>query len=160
MLVIVDMQEQVFDSSSESYISTAAEIVDPILGRLNSARANGELIVFTQDIPLEADPSQPELQIYKEFLPYTTDAEVMRKEYYAPAPEDLIALRDRHFAAEDAGVIEVAGVETSICVLATVIGLLSIFPEADFEVCRKRVASKEHEKEALTLLKAMNVAIK
>lgn len=160
MLVVVDMQEQTFDSKSENFIPEAATIVQPIVERLKVAEEKDELILFTQDIPLESDPMQPELQIYKEFLPYTKHAEIMKKEYYAPAPADLIALRDRHFTGADAGEIEVVGVETSICVLATIMGLLSIFPEADFIIHRERVASKEHEEMALTLLEGMNVVIK
>lgn len=53
MLVIVDMQNQILDEENEAYVPDSAALVKRIAKRLEQARANGEYILHTRDIPIE-----------------------------------------------------------------------------------------------------------
>lgn len=53
MLVIIDMQNQVLDPTSDFYVPSSEELVDRIAQRLAKARENNELVLFTRDIPIE-----------------------------------------------------------------------------------------------------------
>ena len=61
MLVIVDMQNQILDEENEAYVPDGAALVKRIAKRLEQARANGEYILHTRDIPIEVKgtPADP-----------------------------------------------------------------------------------------------------
>lgn len=73
MLVVIDMQNQIRDENSQSFISDSPALITRIAKRLQQARAEGEYILFTRDIPIDCkdtpDEEQEALQIVPELQP-------------------------------------------------------------------------------------------
>lgn len=164
MLVVIDMQNQVLDKNSESYIPNSEQLVVKIAKRLEQARKNNEYVLFTKDIPVEYKDSDkenlPELQIIPALTPLAEE-NVVKKYYYSIPPEFLLDIKKQYFESEDQQkIIEVTGIETNVCVLSNTIELQSAFPEADFIIDQTLVAGKNHEQSALKILKDFNVEIR
>ena len=138
MLVVIDMQNQIRDENSQSFISDSPALITRIAKRLQQARAEGEYILFTRDIPIDCkdtpDEEQEALQIVPELQPLPNDKN-----------------EQKH--------IEVTGVETNICVLSNTIEIQSAFPEADFLINQQLVSGRNHESSGLKILQDFNVEV-
>lgn len=162
MLVIVDMQNQILDEENEAYVPDGAALVKRIAKRLEQARADGEYILHTRDIPIEVkgtpDEEADALQLIPELKPLENE-KVVKKYYYSIPPEVLIDIKKNLFETEEEKKIEITGVETNICVLSNTIEIQSAFPDADFTINKTLVAGKNHESQGLDILRDFNVEI-
>ncbi len=162
MLVIIDMQNQVLDPTSDFYVPGSKALVDRIAQRLSKARATHELVLFTRDIPIEKKGKEeeiPALQLIPKLAPLPNEV-VLKKYYFTLPPEKLLEIKD-HLSDQknEQKSIEVVGIETNLCVLSNTIALQSTFPEADFFLDPTLLSENEHGKIAIELLKDFNVTI-
>jgi len=132
MLVIIDMQNQILDPTSDAYVPDSHSLIARIAQRLKIARENQEYILHTRDV---------------------------KKYYYSIPPEVLIEIKNNIFQDKEEKYIEITGVETNICVLSNTIEIQSAFPDANFFIQKNLVAGKKHESEGLDILKDFNVKI-
>ncbi|WP_461197810.1 isochorismatase family protein [Enterococcus sp. N249-2] len=162
MLVIIDMQNQILDAQNDAYVPDSQALSARIARRLRRARENHEYILYTPDIPIALKDTPHEerasLQIIPELAPRENE-KVVKKYYYSIPPEVLIDIKETIFAAKEEKEIEIAGVETNICVLSNTIEIQSAFPDADFVIQKELVAGKSHESEGLDILKDFHVKI-
>jgi nicotinamidase-related amidase len=163
MLVVIDMQNQILDENSQSFISDSPALIQRIAKRLQQARTNGEYILFTRDIPIDykdtPDEEHEALQIVPELRPLPNE-KVVKKYYFSIPPEVLLEIKEQLFKTQDEQKqIEVTGVETNICVLSNTIELQSAFPEADFFIDRQLVSGRHHESSGLKILQDFNVEV-
>ncbi|WP_165005984.1 MULTISPECIES: isochorismatase family cysteine hydrolase [unclassified Enterococcus] len=162
MLVVIDMQNHILDPESEFFIPHSDQLSERIARRLEEAREKNEYVLFTRDIPIECKDKEEEredLQLISALSPRENER-VIKKYYFTIPPETLVEIKQGFFESkEEQKEIELAGIETNLCVLSNLIGLQSAFPEADFFVNPDLVSSREHEDIALELLKDFNVAI-
>lgn len=165
MLVIVDAQNCNLHPEGEKYFSGSEQLIPKLAQKIKDCNAAGESILYTQDIPIKEKGKSEDrwdLAIVDELLPLLKPENKVKKNYYGIPPERLLVIRQQlfpdHFGEKR---IEVAGVETNICVVANVILLQSAFPEADFYVSRQLVSAKDQAKEeqALALLADLNVQV-
>ncbi|MBO0482365.1 isochorismatase family protein [Candidatus Enterococcus courvalinii] len=162
MLVIIDMQNHILNPTSKFYVPNATHLVHPITQRLEKARKTNEYVLFTRDIPVEKKGKAEEtndLQLISALTPLEKE-QVIKKYYFTIPPEKLVEIKDNFFAnKQEEKKIEVTGVETHLCILANVLALQSAFPEAEFTINQRLVASKEQQAVAFDLLKHFNVSI-
>ncbi|HCE12978.1 MAG TPA: isochorismatase [Enterococcus sp.] len=162
MLVIIDMQNQILDPTSDAYVPDSHSLIARIAQRLKIARENQEYILHTRDIPIDLKDTPEEesnlLQIVPELAPINNE-KVVKKYYYSIPPEVLIEIKNNIFQDKEEKYIEITGVETNICVLSNTIEIQSAFPDANFFIQKNLVAGKKHESEGLDILKDFNVKI-
>ena len=100
MLVVIDMQNQIRDENSQSFISDSPALITRIAKRLQQARAEGEYILFTRDIPIDCkdtpDEEQEALQIVPELQPLPNE-KVIKKYYFSIPPEVLLEIKEQLF---------------------------------------------------------------
>lgn len=162
MLVVIDMQNHILDPTSEFYIEDAEALVERVNTRLNQARAANEYVLFTRDIPIDRkdEAESEDLKIIPTLSPLPNEREI-KKYYFTLPPETLTEIKHSLFERkEEQKTIEVVGIETNLCVLSNTIALQSAFPEADFIIDSSLVSSRNHEPQALKLLKDFNVYVK
>ena len=69
MLVVIDMQNQIRDENSQSFISDSPALITRIAKRLQQARAEGEYILLQRDIPIDCkDTLMKNKKRYRSFL--------------------------------------------------------------------------------------------
>lgn len=163
MLVVIDMQNQIRDENSQSFISDSPALITRIAKRLQQARAEGEYILFTRDIPIDCkdtpNEEQEALQIVPELQPLPNE-KVIKKYYFSIPPEVLLEIKEQLFNDKNEQKhIEVTGVETNICVLSNTIEIQSAFPEADFLINQQLVSGRNHESSGLKILQDFNVEV-
>lgn len=159
MLVIVDMQNRILDSSDENYISGAKSLLPRLKRRLLQARKSEEVVLFTRDIPIEYKNQAEEitkLQIIRDLAPLASEF-VFKKNYFTLAPETLLEIGKVVEKQKYPKEIEVAGAELGICVLANILALQSVFPAADFYVNPQLVTGNKWNEETLKILQEFNV---
>ncbi|PAB00767.1 isochorismatase family protein [Enterococcus canintestini] len=159
MLVIVDMQNRILDSADENYIPSAKALLPQLKNRLDYARKSAEVVLFTRDIPIEYKDQAEEitkLQIIRELAPLNHEF-VFKKNYFTLAPETLLEIRRVVEKQKLPKEIEVVGAELSICVLANILALQSVFPAADFYVNPQLVTGNKWNEEALKILQEFNI---
>lgn len=162
MLVVIDMQNHILDPTSEFYLEDGEALVERVNTRLNQARAANEYVLFTRDIPIERkdEAESEDLKIIPTLSPLPNEREI-KKYYFTLPPETLTEIKHSLFERkEEQKTIEVVGIETNLCVLSNTIALQSAFPEADFIIDSSLVSSRDHEPQALKLLKDFNVYVK
>lgn len=165
MLVVIDPQNTYLHPKGEQYLPAGELFVTRLKQRIQQALAKEEYILYTRDIPIE-DKNQTEerwqLQIVAELKPLLAQGTELKKYFYAMPPERLLEIRHDKVGQQWWDEIEVCGSETQVCVLANLLGLQSVFPEADFVVDRRFILSGDAQKEqaALTLLADFGVVIK
>ncbi|WP_159723508.1 isochorismatase family protein [Enterococcus sp. CSURQ0835] len=154
MLVVIDPQNTYLDPKGEQYLSGGEDFVPHLQQRIKQALADEEYILYTRDIPIEnknEDEDDWQLQVVAALKPWLTSATELKKYFYALPPERLLELRHAKTGQEWWAEIEVCGSETQICVLANLLGLQSVFPEADFVVDRRYLFSSDQQKAQATL---------
>lgn len=162
MLVVIDMQNHILDPTSEFYLEDGETLVERVNTRLNQARAANEYVLFTRDIPIERkdEAESEDLKIIPALSPLSDEREI-KKYYFTLPPEILTEIKHSLFERkEEQKTIEVVGIETNLCVLSNTIALQSAFPEADFIIDSSLVSSRNHEPQALKLIKDFNVYVK
>ncbi|MGM0137983.1 hypothetical protein IGI65_000385 [Enterococcus sp. DIV0755b] len=159
MLVIVDMQNRILDSADENYIPSAKALLSQLKNRLDYARKSAEVVLFTRDIPIEYKDQAEEitkLQIIRELAPLNREF-VFKKNYFTLAPETLLEIRRVVEKQKLPKEIEVVGAELSICVLANILALQSVFPAADFYLNPQLVTGNKWNAETLKILQEFNI---
>ncbi|MDT2641151.1 isochorismatase family protein [Enterococcus dongliensis] len=161
MLVIVDMQRRILDMTDKNYVQGAQALIPKLKTRLEKARESREFVLFTKDIPIEYKNKAeelPKLKIIEELSPLPNEV-VFKKNYYTLPPESLVEIRKLAEKNKDLNGIEVAGAELSLCVLANILALQSIFPEEDFYLNSELVTGNKFNKVTLEMLQDFNVRV-
>src|SRR5699024_8049062 len=103
MSVIIDMQNHILDHKNGSYVAKAKTIIPKIAERLNSARQNGEYVLFTKDVPIRYKGTLTEendsFQIISQLQPLAHE-KVLQKYYYTLSPEILLDLKRTLFKSK------------------------------------------------------------
>ncbi|EPH95179.1 isochorismatase family protein [Enterococcus faecalis 13-SD-W-01] len=164
VLVVVDMQNHILDPESNQFVSGAEELVPKIAQRVAKAHEKNEFVLFTQDIPVDykdtEEENEFEFQLIDALGMDTSDTRI-KKYYFTIPPEKLIRIKEEFFAdKKEEKKIQLAGVETNLCVLSNALGLQSVFPEADIYIDPTLVAANTKQQESLELLKHFNIEIK
>lgn len=160
MLVVVDMQNRILDRHDECFVPRAADLVPKIRQRLDQARNQGELVLFTRDVPVEYKDKDEEnfaLQIIPTLAPLSSEM-ILKKHYFTLPPSQLLKIQKLPEAVSQK-TIELVGTELNLCVLANLIALQSSFPEADFVIHKELVTGNNLNTEALALLQEFNVTV-
>lgn len=161
MLVIVDMQRRILDMTDKNYVQGAQALIPKLKTRLEKARESREFVLFTKDIPIEYKNKAeelPKLKIIEELSPLPNEV-VFKKNYYTLPPESLVEIRKLAEKNKDLNGIEVAGAELSLCVLANILALQSIFPEEDFYLNSELATGNKFNKVTLEMLQDFNVRV-
>ncbi len=173
VLVCVDLQNDFCSPSGSLYNSAAEAIIPLIKERIELARENREMVIFTMDthmddymttlegqnLPIEHCIYQSEgWQIVDELKEEATLC-VMKPTF---GSFDLIdRIRTLSNAFNDTIEIEVCGTVSSICVLANCILLRAAFPDSEISVNSKLIAdiTPEGQRATITCLKAQQINV-
>lgn len=103
------------------------------------------------------------IEPYDLLKPYLKKHKILKKSYYALAPESLLELQEYFKVSGDhKSIIEFVGVETHLCVLANAVCIQSAFPNSDIiinaSLCKSK-DKKDHEA-ALKLMEALGMEIR
>lgn len=165
MLVLIDLQNDYFDPKGKFYFSETKEMIAPLQARIQKALDSKEKILYTLNIYTEEDGRSKKdrdwaSDLYEPFKDLLKKEDPLEKLYYGISPEEgekvFLAIKDN-----PPQTIEFAGVETHLCVMANVIIIQNIFPEAQITISRRlsRSSKPELEEKALAVLQGMNVTI-
>lgn len=170
MLVAIDLQNDIFDERGSGYAKWTDKIKDGIEARIKKAVEEEEPIIYTRNLYPEFeynDRREEDIRfdeaIYPQFrqlLEYHGDE--YTKTFYGIPPDEAKSLLEKYRG--DVGVdrpIEFVGAETNICILANIMVIQNVFPQAEIILNKKLVAStsdKLHDM-SLEVLSNMHVTI-
>lgn len=170
MLVVIDVQNDTFDTRGSSFAKWTKIIEDGVASRIETAVNNNESIIYTKNLypNFEHDERSTESirfdeAIYPKFFErLKTHGDEYTKSFYGIPPSEARKLYENYKGeVEKNQKIEFIGVETNICILANVMIIQNIFPEANITVNKNLVAAADddlHDK-TLQILANMNVII-
>lgn len=170
MLVVIDVQNDTFDERGTNFAEWSKVIEDGIASRIDEAIENEESIIYTKNLypDFEYDERSAESirfdeAIYPEFYERLEDyGDEYTKTFYGIPPEQAKNIYENYKdEVETNQKIEFIGVETNVCVLANIMVIQNIFPEANITVNKNLVAAASddlHDK-TLEVLSNMNVFI-
>lgn len=170
MLVVIDVQNDFFDKRGTNYVEWSKVIEDGIAKRIDQAVKNNESIIYTKNLypDFEYDERSAESirfdeAIYPKFYErLESHGDEYTKTFYGiPAEQASNIYENYKVEVETNQKIEFIGVETNICVLANIMVIQNIFPEANITVNKNLVAGTSddlHDK-TLEILANMNVFI-
>lgn len=170
MLIVIDVQNDAFDESGSNYTESAKKIMDGIAKRIDRAVANEESVIYTKNLypDFEYDERSAaaihfDEAIYPEFLErLEIYGDEYTKTFYGIPPEQAKNIYENYKEEVKTNhIIEFIGVETNVCVLANIMVIQNIFPEANMTVNKNLVAASNqdlHDK-TLEILSNMNVFI-
>lgn len=171
MLIAVDLQNDSFDTSGSSYGEWSEKIKDGLTDRIQKAISNNESILYTKNLYPEFEHDKRSTEsirfdetIYLKFFSLLEDyGDEYVKTFYGIPPDESKALQEKYKEeVETNQTIEFIGVETNVCILANVMIIQNIFPQADITVDKNLVGSSStnlHDK-TLEVLENMRVIIK
>ncbi|WP_411843212.1 cysteine hydrolase family protein [Salinicoccus sp. HZC-1] len=171
MLVAIDLQNDTFDASGSSYGEWTEKIKNDITARIQKAIDDNESIIYTKNLYPEFEHDRRSTEsirfdetIYPEFFALLENyGDEYVKTFYGIPPEEAKKIQEEYQEeVETNQTIEFIGVETNICILANLMVIQNIFPQADITVNKDLVGSSNedlHDK-TLEVLKNMNVIIK
>lgn len=188
MLFIIDMQNEYVDKEKgKKYVNDSEKIIEGIIDKIKEYEENGHNIFYTIDISIKkmqeinsnnlinnkeninyaekqsTDEKRWAIEPYDLLKPYLKKHKILKKSYYALAPESLLELQEYFKVSGDhKGIIEFVGVETHLCVLANAVCIQSAFPNSDIiinaSLCKSK-DKKDHEA-ALKLMEALGMEIR
>lgn len=165
MVVLIDLQNDYFDPRGKFYIPDTEELIQALLARIRHANETGEPIIYTLNIYNQKDGrSKAERDwaatLFEPFKALLEGNLPLLKEYYGISPDEAKKIID-HFGEEQPEYIEIAGVETQLCVMANAVIIQNMFPEIQIKINRKLVKANDADLEAkaLTIMKTMNMEI-
>ena len=156
MLVVIDVQNDTFDKRGTNFAEWSKVIEDGIASRIDEAIEHNESIIYTKNLypDFEYDERSAESIHF--------DEAVYTKTFYGIPPEQAKNIYENYKdEVETNQKIEFIGVETNVCVLANIMVIQNIFPEANITVNKNLVAAESddlHDK-TLEILSNMNVFI-
>lgn len=169
ILVVIDMQK---DFCSGTLSNPAAEAIIPgIKERIEAARENKEMVIFTQDTHMEDYLETEEgKKLTVEHCIYGTDGWEIVSELKDEATLcvlkptfmgfDLISRIETVAAAMNENVeIEVCGVCTDICIISNLLMLRGAFPNSIIKINQNLCAGTSKEKHEMALEIAKNCMI-
>lgn len=171
MLIAIDLHNDTFDSSGTSYGEWAERIKSGITLRIQKAISENESIIYTKNLYPEFEHDKRSTEsirfdetIYPDFhklLQGRGDEYI--KTFYGIPPDESKKIQEKY--KEEVATnqtIEFIGVETNVCILANIMVIQNIFPQANITVDKNLVGSSNtdlHNK-TLDVLENMNVIIK
>lgn len=170
MLVAIDLQNDIFDERGSGYAKWTGKVMDGIEERIKRAIDEGEPIIYTRNLypDFEHDKRSTESirfdeAIYPQFRELLeTHGDEYTKTFYGIPPDEAKSLEKTYYDdVENNRPIEFVGAETNICILANIMVIQNIFPQADIILNKGLVASTSDElhDKAIELLSNMNVTI-
>lgn len=165
MLVLIDLQNDYFHSQGKFYFPGAAELVAALQDRIRQALTTGEPIIYTLNLYTAKDGrSRGERDwaacLFEPFRELLRDQAPVLKYYYGISPlEGKRVMED--LVDDPPAVIQLAGVETHLCLLANAVIFQNMFPEAGLLIDPFLVASSDPAQagHALQVMLGMNLTI-
>lgn len=171
MLIAIDLQNDTFDASGSSYGKWTTKIKDGIAQRIQKAISVNEPVIYTKNLYPEFEHEKRTTEsihfdetIYPEYFALLEDyGDEYVKTFYGIPPDQSKKIQEKYKEeVETNQTIEFIGVETNICILANIMVIQNIFPQANITVDRNLIGSSNadlHDK-TLEVLENMNVIIK
>lgn len=170
MLVVIDVQNDTFDKRGTNFAEWSKIIKEGVAKRIDQAIDNNESIIYTKNLypdfeykERSAESIKFDEAIYPEF--YTRlekHGDEYTKTFYGIPPTEAKNIYENYKdEVETNQMIEFVGVETNVCVLANIMVIQNIFPEANITINKNLVAAASddlHDK-TLEILANMNVFI-
>lgn len=170
MLVVIDVQNDTFDKRGTNFAEWSKIIEEGVAKRIDQAIEDNESIIYTKNLypDFEYDECSAETIRFDEAI-YPKYYERLEghgdeytKTFYGIPPEQAKNIYENYKdEVETNQKIEFIGVKTNVCVLANIMVIQNIFPEANITVNKKLVAAASddlHDK-TLEILSNMNVFI-
>lgn len=170
MLVAIDLQNDIFDDRGSGYAKWSYKIKDGIEKRIRNAVDEDEPIIYTRNLYPEFEHENRSKEsihfdeaIHPQFRKLLeTHGDEYTKTFYGIPPDEAKSLLEKYRGdVENNRPIEFVGAETNICVLANIMVIQNVFPQADIILNKRLVAStsdKLHDM-SLEVLSNMNVTI-
>ncbi|CEA00774.1 Isochorismatase family protein [Jeotgalicoccus saudimassiliensis] len=170
MLVVIDAQNDTFDKRGTNYAEWSEVIEEGISRRIDQAIDNDEPIIYTKNLYPDfehGERSAESIRFDEAVYPVFYDrlekyGDEYTKNFYGIPPEEARKIYENYKdKVKTNQMIEFVGVETNICVLANIMVIQNIFPEAMITVNKNLVAASSddlHDK-TLEILANMNVFI-
>lgn len=170
MLVAIDLQNDIFDERGSGYAQWTEKVKDGIEARIRRAVDDGEPIIYTRNLypDFEHDKRSTESirfdeEIYPQFRELLEiHGDEYTKTFYGIPPEEAMSLKKKYGDdVENNRPIEFIGAETNICIVANIMVIQNVFPQADIILNKNLVASTSDElhDKAIELLSNMNIEI-
>ncbi|MGO1923075.1 MAG: cysteine hydrolase family protein [Jeotgalicoccus sp.] len=168
MLVVIDVQNDTFDNRGTNFLECSKVIEDGVAKRIDLAIENNESIIYTKNLypDFEYDERSAESirfdeAVYPKFYDrLEKHGDEYTKTFYGIPPEQAGSIyKNYRDEVKTNQIIEFIGVETNVCVLANIMIIQNIFPEANITVNKNLVAAASddlHDK-TLEVLANMNV---
>lgn len=170
MLVAIDLQNDIFDDRGSGYAKWTNKIKDGIEGRIKKAVKDNEPIIYTRNLYPEFEyEKRSEERIHFDEAIYPRFRELLEthgdeytKTFYGIPPDEAKSLFETYREDVDNNrPIEFVGAETNICILANIMVIQNVFPQAEIILNKNLVAStsdKLHDM-SIEVLSNMNVTI-
>ncbi|WP_052256586.1 cysteine hydrolase family protein [Salinicoccus sp. YB14-2] len=170
MLVAIDLQNDIFDDRGSGYAKWTERVKDGIEERIKKAVEKDEPIIYTRNLYPEFEHenrSEESIRfdeaIYPQFRELLeTHGEEYTKTFYGIPPDEAKSLLEKYREDVDNNrPIEFVGAETNICILANIMVIQNVFPQAEIILNKRLVAStsdKLHDM-SIEVLSNMNVTI-
>lgn len=170
MLVAIDLQNDIFDERGSGYAQWTEKVKDGIEARIRRAVDDEEPIIYTRNLypDFEHDKRSTESirfdeEIYPQFRELLEiHGDEYTKTFYGIPPEEAMSLKKKYGDdVENNRPIEFIGAETNICIVANIMVIQNVFPQADIILNKNLVASTSDElhDKAIELLSNMNIEI-
>lgn len=170
MLIVIDVQNDIFDERGTGYANSTKDVRDGIEARIQQAIDNGESILYTRNLYPEFEQEKRSLEsirfdeeIFPQFRQLLeTHGDEYVKTFYGIPPEEARKIQKNYEdEVETNRTIEFVGAETNVCVLANIMIIQNIFPQADITLNKDLSAGTNrtlHDK-TIDVLSNMNVFI-
>lgn len=165
MLVLIDLQNDYFDPRGKFYFPETKELTQRLIQRIHKAAESGEPIIYTLNIYTEEDGRTQEERDWASavFEPFEEllGAELPLKKTYYGIPSEEAGKIVHKYLEESPQRIEVAGVETHLCVMANAVIIENMFPKAEIVLKRHMNKAGDHdlEEKAFAVMEGMNMKI-
>ena len=154
MLVAIDLQNDIFDDRGSGYAKWTNEIKDGIEARIKKAVEDDEPIIYTRNLYPEFEHenrSEESIRFDEAIYPrfrdlLETHGDEYTKTFYGIPPDEAKSLLEKY--RDDVGnnrPIEFVGAETNICILANIMVIQNVFPQAEIILNKGLVASTSNK---------------
>lgn len=165
MLFLIDLQNDYLDPQGKFYFPETKDLIQALLKRIREAQGSGEPILYTLNLYTDKDERpigerEWASSLYEPFRELLQGELPLNKYYYGISSEEAGKIMACY--KEDApSRIEVAGVETDLCVMANAVIIQNMFPDAQIVVSRSRSRSSHHdlEEKSFAVMEGMKMEI-
>lgn len=170
MLFIIDMQNDFVNQDKGLMpVKGAEKLVDGIAEKIREYEDKGDPIFYTVDIHENMDEdnrSKEEKKWGQDIVPELKDLlkkhNKIEKTYHAISPEDMVKIKDRYKDEEYEGIIELAGVETEVCIISNAVVLRNAYPHAEI-IINQNLCTSSHQdrhKNAIEVMKNLRMEVR